>query len=439
MAERRPVLLSLYRALGRVLTPFLHLLFRHRSKNGKEIPGRKNERFGAPEKARPAGSLVWVHAASVGETISVLPLIEKLAADGHSVLLTSVTVTAAVLAEKRLPAGCRHQFTPFDTPACVSGFLDHWRPDLAMVVESEIWPCMFDEIHQRGIPFALLNGRMSESSCRNWTWAPRISGYIFACLDLVLAQSDADRDRFEKLGCRRVETPGNLKFDAAEPAADEASVAELRAQIGGRPVWMAALTHPGEDEIALSAHAALRKEFPDLLLLLVPRHPARADEIAALVEASGQQLARRSENAGITPETAVYLGDTLGEMGLFYRLAPVTFLGGSFNEAGGHNPVEAVLLGSALLTGPKVANARAVYKDLWDENAGLRIMEPDDLAAAVAGLLKHPAARNEQADRAMELVIKGRGALQRTACLLEPLLAGQKMSSIAEGGNGQGS
>lgn len=438
MAERRPVLLSIYRAFGRVLTPFLHLLFRKRSNDGKEVSSRKGERFGEISKPRPTGSLVWIHAASVGETMSVLPLIEKLAQDGHSVLLTSVTVTAAELAGKRLPDRCFHQFTPYDTPTCVAGFLDHWGPDLAMVVESEIWPCLFDEIHQRAIPFALLNGRMSESSCRNWMKAPRISRYIFGCLDLVLAQSEADRDRFNKLGCHKVETPGNLKFDAAEPAADAVAVADLKAQIGDRPVWMAALTHPGEDEIALTAHKKLREAFPDLLLVLVPRHPARADEVAGLVEAHGQKLARRSQGKVISSTTDVYLGDTLGEMGLYYRLSPVTFLGGSFNEAGGHNPVEAVLLGSALVTGPKVANARAVYKDLWDERAGIRAMQPDGLAESVEGLLKNPAVQAAQVERAINLVVKGRGALQRSADLLKPLLTGHKEPSPRENCDGQG-
>ncbi|QDG79147.1 3-deoxy-D-manno-octulosonic acid transferase [Labrenzia sp. PHM005] len=438
MAERRPVLLSIYRAFGWALTPLLHLLFSRRSKGGKEIAHRKGERFGVSQKPRPQGLLVWIHAASVGETMSILPLIQKLAGDGHSVLLTSVTVTAAELADKRLPDGCFHQFTPYDTPTCVSGFLDHWRPDLAMVVESEIWPCLFDEIHQRGIPFALLNARMSEGSCRNWMRAPRISKYIFGCLDLVLAQSSADQDRFNKLGCRQVETPGNLKFDAAEPAADGAALKTLKTQIADRPIWLAALTHPGEDEIALAAHARLRQTFPDLLLVLVPRHPARADEVAELIGARGHTLARRSKAEVLTLHTDVYLGDTLGEMGLFYRLAPVTFLGGSFNDAGGHNPVEAVLLGSALITGPKVANARAVYKDLWDEKAGVQVMQPEKLTEAVIDLLQNSEVRAEQADRAMQLIIKGRGALQRSADLLKPLLAGQKLSSAPENNNGQG-
>ncbi len=436
MAKQRPVLLSLYRVAGRLLTPLLHLLFRRRARIGKEIESRKGERFGQAAKPRPEGSLVWVHAASVGETMSVLPLIEKLSGDGHAVLLTTVTVTSAEMAQKHLPDRCFHQFTPFDTPVCVKGFLDHWQPDLALVVESEIWPCMFDEIHQRQVPFALVNGRMSEGSARNWTKAPRITKYIFGCLDLVLAQSTADKIRFEKLGCSHVETPGNLKFDASVPVANEAAVSKLKAEIGIRPVWLAALTHPGEDEIALSTQARLREEFPDLLLILVPRHPARANEVAALVESKGSTLARRSQGEEIVVQTDIYLGDTLGEMGLFYRLAPVAFLGGSFNDAGGHNPVEAVLLKTALVTGPKVANARAVYKDLWDEKASLCAAEPDDLAEAVAGLLRQPTDQAAQTKRAMDLIVKGRGAVLRTAELLAPLLPKQKTLSAPEDRNG---
>ena len=201
---------------------------------------------------------------------------------------------------------------------------------------------------------------------------------------------------------------------------------------------MAALTHPGEDEIALQAHDRLLEKQPDLLLLLVPRHPARADDVAALVSESGHGLARRSCGDAVVADTGVYLGDTHGEMGLFYRLAPVTFLGGSFNEAGGHNPVEAVLLGSALVTGPKVANARAVYKDLWEHGAALKVLEPVELAPEIANLMDDPDHRKEQVERAMKLVFNGRGALNRTAAMLKPMLARTSQAGTLETGNGQG-
>lgn len=414
MAERRPFLVSAYRGLARGLTPFFNLLFTLRSRSGKEVPARKGERFGRASRDRPEGKLVWIHAASVGETMSVLPLIDRLSASGARVLLTTVTVTAAELAEQRLPKGAVHQFVPYDAPGPVGRFLSHWSPDLVMVVESEIWPCLFDEMRQRETPFLLLNGRLSDKSLRSWSRVPALSGYLFSCLDLVLAQSDADAARFKRLGCSRVVSPGNLKFDAPEPEADPGMLAKLLAQIGARPVWLAALTHRGEDEIALAAHEELRRNFPELLLVLVPRHPARAEAIATLVQDSGLDISRRSLGEPITPSTQVYLGDTLGEMGLFYRLAPVTFLGGSFNDAGGHNPLEAALSGSALVTGPRVANARAVYKEFWNEKAAVRVDDPGGLAKGLQPLLSDPEQTGLQAERARHLVAAGRGALDKT-------------------------
>jgi 3-deoxy-D-manno-octulosonic-acid transferase len=432
MADRAPFLVAAYRGLARLLTPLFNLLFLLRSRSGKEIAARKGERFGRARLPRPPGRLVWIHAASVGETMSVLPLIERLVAEKAAVLLTTVTVTAAELAEKRLPEGALHQFVPYDAPGPIRRFLAHWSPDLAMVVESEIWPCLFEEMRRRDIPFVLVNGRLSDGSRRNWSRLPRVARYIFGCLDLVLAQSKADAARFRKLGCARVEVPGNLKFDAAAPAADEAEVGRLRAMIGARPVWLAALTHPGEEEIALAAHRELRAEFADLLLVLVPRHPARADAVAEMLRGQGEKVARRSMGENIAGSTSVYLGDTLGEMGLYYRLAPVTFLGGSFNDAGGHNPVEAALAGSALVSGPNVSNARAVYKDFWISDAAKRAATAEELTERVALLLREPDRARQQADRAGALVAAGRGALAKTMAHLKPFLAGATGNGAGE-------
>nr|WP_306141007.1 3-deoxy-D-manno-octulosonic acid transferase [Roseibium sp. MMSF_3412] len=423
MAEKRPLLLSLYRAAAQGVSPLFHVLFALRSRSSKEIPARKAERFGTSGRSRPGGTLIWMHAASVGETMSILPLIEVLTGEGHNVLLTTVTVTASELADKRLPDGAFHQFVPYDAPEPFRTFLDHWSPDLAMVVESEIWPCLFDEMKSREIPFVLLNGRLSDGSRRNWSRIPETSRYIFGCLDAVFAQSRADADRFLSMGCKNVEVPGNLKFDAPEPVLDETALSVLKSQIGDRAIWLAALTHPGEDEIVFEAHDRLRQEYPDLLLVLVPRHPARAPEIAQAAGERGLNLAARSSADPVDPGTDVFLGDTLGEMGLFYRLAPVTFLGGSFVDVGGHNPVEAALAGSALITGPKVANARGVYKDFWNRGAAIRVGDPADLAAEVGALLKDAARVRAQTETARSLVEEGRGALAKTQALLKDVLS----------------
>lgn len=432
MVEKRPFLLSLYRAAAQGVSPLFHVLFALRSRSSKEIPARKAERFGRAGRTRPQGTLIWIHAASVGETMSVLPLIGALTGEGHKVLLTTVTVTASELADKRLPEGAFHQFVPYDAPAPIRRFVDHWSPDLAMVVESEIWPCLFNEMKGRDIPFVLLNGRLSDGSQRNWSRIPATSRYIFGCLDAVLAQSRTDADRFKSMGCTSVDVPGNLKFDAAEPAVDAKALALLKSQTGGRPVWLAALTHPGEDKIVFDAFDRLRRDFPDLLLVLVPRHPARASEISGEAGERGLALVSRSSAEPVLAETDVFLGDTLGEMGLFYRLAPVTFLGGSFVDVGGHNPVEAALTGSALITGPRVANARGVYKDFWNRGAAIRVSEPADLAASVGALLSDPDKVSQQVGTARSLVEEGRGALEKTLDVLKRVLEGARSGRRSE-------
>ena len=423
MAEARPLLVTLYLAAARLAAPLYRLVHLVRCRTGKDDPARGNEKWGRSSLSRPAGPLVWIHAASVGETNSVLPLIETLSYRGFFVLLTTVTRTSAELAAARLPERALHQYVPFDSPGFVRAFLDHWKPDMAMTVESEIWPGLFVAVRERRIPFILINGRMSDRSFKGWSRYREAAAYLFGCLDIALAQTPADADRLQKLGCRDVSCPGNLKFDARPKDADPGQLDQLTRAIGGRPVWLAALTHPGEDEIVLSAHRAILNKLPDCLLILVPRHPARADAIEELVEAQGLSLARRNRNE--LPETGnqVYLGDTLGEMALFYRLAPIAFVGGSYADVGGHNPVEAASFGAAILSGPKVANARAIYKSLWEGEAAKRIEDPERLAEAVLALQDSDEERERLVARASEIVESGRGALKQTLEQLEPLIA----------------
>ena len=422
MAERCPLPVTLYLSLAGLAGPVFKFLHHRRVKAGKDDPARGGERFGIPGQARPDGALVWIHAASVGETTSVLPLITRLVDAGTRVLLTSVTRTSAELAAERLPEGAIHQYAPFDNPAYWSVFLDAWRPDLAICVESEIWPASFRAVKARGIPLCLVNARMSERSRGGWARLPRSARHVFSQVDLALAQSPADGERLKDLGCNQVALPGNLKFDAEPHAPDQALLDEFRGWIGGRPVWLAALTHPGEDEVVLSAHKALRDMHPGLLLLLVPRHPARADDIARLVSDAGLNGRRRSLGETIQDDTDVYIGDTLGEMGLFYAASELCFLGGSFNSAGGHNPLEPAHFGTAIVTGPRVANARTVYRTLWEARGALRVDTPDKLADAVAGLLNDPGTRAHQAEAARDVIAGGRGALDRTLDLLAPYL-----------------
>ncbi|MBO6755237.1 MAG: 3-deoxy-D-manno-octulosonic acid transferase [Roseibium sp.] len=432
MAERRPLPVGLYLALSRFSGPLYRLVHEIRARQGKDDPARRGERFGRPGRPRPAGSLVWVHAASVGETNSVLPLIHHMTAGGQTVLLTTVTRTSAAIAAKSLPPGAIHQYAPFDSPVFLDRFLDHWQPAAALFVESEIWPAMFDAVRRRDCPLVLVNGRMSSRSYRGWSRLPGTAHYVFASITLTLAQSEEDGRRLGALGCGHVVYPGNLKFDASTAPADPVELDRLSTMIGSRPVWVAALTHPGEEELALAAHRQILNSHPDALLLLCPRHPERGAQIDTLIGEQGFTSVRRSLGKTPKPDCQVFLGDTLGEMGLFYSLAPVAFLGGSFAEKGGHNPVEAIRFGSALISGPGVANARGLYHDLWDAQAAVKLEDAGDLAAAVLRLMEDQSARDTQIATARAIADSGKGAVERTMAHLRPLLAANPAAAGTE-------
>lgn len=421
MAERLPLLLSAYLALVRRSGSLFRLVQKLRLRSGKDDPARARERFGYAGLPRPEGKLIWIHAASVGETVSILPLLERFVEAGARVLLTTVTRTSAELAQGRLPEGAAHQFACYDHPPSLRRFLDHWKPDLALVVESEVWPATYLTLAEADIPLALVNGRMSNGSHRNWRRARQSAACIFGCLKLALAQSEADGKRLEDLGVRDVRQPGNLKFDGASLPVAQAEAKALEAQIGGRGRWLAALTHPGEDEIALQAHEELLTEDPELLLVLVPRHPARAEEIERLCADRGLKAIRRSSGETVSSATQVYIGDTIGEMGLFYHLCQTLFLAGSFAKVGGHNPLEALRSGCALVSGPKVANARTTYQALWAAEAVLRIEHPEDLASVIRSLLKDEDRRAALVSRGAQVIADASGAVDRSFEILWPL------------------
>ncbi|WP_417693481.1 3-deoxy-D-manno-octulosonic acid transferase [Roseibium sp.] len=422
MGERLPLPLAVYLGLARRAGPLIRLTHWLRKRSGKDDPSRGQERFGRASVDRSDGPLVWIHAASVGETTSVLPLIEALTADGRKVLLTTVTRTSAELAQGRLPKGAVHQFACYDHPDYLNRFLDHWQPDLALVVESEVWPATYLAVAARGIPLGLVNGRMSVRSFNSWSRVPASSTRIFGALSVALAQSEPDGMRLTALGCPDVRLPGNLKFDGDPLPVEVAARAELLEQMEGRASWLAALTHPGEDAIAIAAHARLLTENPELLLLLVPRHPARGEELARLCEERGLSFSRRSQNGVISSETQVYIGDTIGEMGLFYSLCQTIFLAGSFSDVGGHNPLEPLRAGGALITGPKVANARSTYKALWQADAALRLDKPDEIGPAVQQLLHDEERRRALATNGQKVIAEASGALSRTLRILADFL-----------------
>ncbi len=378
-----------YRCASVLAAPMVHAWLAHRRRRGKEDRDRFGERLGRPGLARPDGALVWMHGASVGEGLSLLPLVTRLreALPGVGVLVTTGTVTSARLLRERLPAGVLHQFAPVDRPDAVRRFLAHWRPALAVWVESELWPNLILETAARGIPMLLVNGRMSGRSAARWRRAPHLSGPLLAAFACVLAQTEADARRFRALGARTVAVRGNLKNDAPPLPADEHLLQSARQAMAGRPRWAAASTHDGEEEAIADAHAILRRTVPALLTILAPRHPERGAAVAAMLEGRGLTTARRSANEAIAAETAVYLVDTLGELGLVYRLADIAFVGGSLAPHGGHNPLEPARLDCALVTGPHTENFSETYAALEDGGAVSRVSDAGTLADAVGTLL----------------------------------------------------
>ena len=413
--------LTAWRLLAGLASPLAPLLLGQRAARGKEDRTRLDERLGHATIPRPVGKLVWVHGASVGESLSALPLIERLLADGKvSVLATSGTVTSATILGQRLPQGARHQFVPLDTPGAVSRFLDHWKPDVGLFVESDLWPNLILSAASRGVRLALVNARISARSAAHWTWARKSAAALLGAFDVVLAQDDEIAGRFRGLGARDVQVVGSLKADAPPLAADEARLAALRAMIGKRPVLLAAQTHPGEDETVLPAHDILRGRFPDLLTILVPRHVERGSEIEMLCGA--RPSSRRSTGGIIGAQTAIYIADTLGEMGLFYRLAPFCFLGATLVPLGGHNVLEPAALHCAVLAGPHTENARDAFAAVLGAQGFGTVSSSADIAREAARLLSDPEAARAAGDAAARGAATLSGAVRRTTEVARTLL-----------------
>lgn len=423
MAETADGLLAAYVGLTGLAGPLGRALVGLRRRLGKEHPLRWRERLGISAASRPAGPAVWVHAASVGESVAVLPLVARLAAAGVTVVLTTVTTTSAAMLSGRLAPGVIHQFVPIDAAPFVDRFLARWDPQLAVFVESEVWPVAVQRLAARRVPLVVSNGRMSDRSFRGWRRFPAVARSIFGRVPLCLAQTDEDAARFRALGSPRVETVGNIKFDAPVPEAARPVAAALTAALSGRPVWLAASTHPGEDRILLDAHERLAERIPGLLLVIAPRHPERGVELMNMAVARRLDVCQRAAGALPGRDAAVYIADTVGELGTFYRLAPVAFVGGSLVPHGGHNPIEPARLGAAVVTGPHVRNFEAIYADLFAAGGATLVADEAELAEAVGHLVLAAAARERQAEAAGIVVARHTGALDRTWTVLEPLLA----------------
>lgn len=384
-----PLLLRLYLGVTRALPALLTRPARKAHARMGCDPQRFPERLGYAALPRPAGKLIWIHAASVGEMVSALDLATDLQnLTGATILFTTMTQSSAQLAARRLPAGMLHQFIPVDTRTAVSGFLDHWRPDLACFIESDLWPRLIMQTNARTIPLALLNARPSSSRKK----APKTMAYLMSKFATATAQDDETRGQLLDLGMpkERVISTGDMKASAAPLPCEPDDLRVLRAQIGDRPVWLGASTHPGEDEIILAAHRIALTKSPNLLLVLIPRHPERSPALRALSTQQGFALSVRSTGQLISANTQVYLADTLGEMGLFFRAARLAFMGASFSDQGGHNPFEPAQLGAAVLHGPNVKNFAQDYAEMDRLGAAQQVLDAQGLALAVLELSRSP-------------------------------------------------
>jgi len=417
-------LFALYRALGTAATPLARRHLKRRCARGREDPARLDERLGHAGYARPPGPLVWIHGASVGESLSALPLIARIRArwPDLGILVTTGTVTSARLMAERLPPAVIHQYVPVDLPGAVNRFLDHWRPALGLIVESEFWPNLLLEARRRGIELTLVNGRVSARSFATWRRARPIIARLLAQFSLVLAQLDEDARPLEALGAARTLCMGNLKFAAPPLEADPAELARLRARLGARPRWLAASTHPGEEAQIAVAHRALATGHPGLLSVIAPRHPHRGAEIVADLAAAGLAVARRGAGEDPDPATEIYVADTMGELGLWYRLGEIVFVGGSLVPKGGQNMVEPAKLGRAVLCGPHTANFMRVTDEMTRAGALGRVADGSELAATVGALMSDAAARRAMIEAGRAYATAQAGVLDDIVAALAPLL-----------------
>jgi 3-deoxy-D-manno-octulosonic-acid transferase len=400
------MLLKLYSFLTTTIRPALRLHLRSRLKKGKELKARLPERYGKTKKARPVGPLVWIHVASLGEAQSTVPLVQQLQKfyPHITILLTYGTVTAARIMEKRFNASVIQQFVPLDVPKWINRFLNHWQPSLGIWIESELWPNLIHQTRKRKIPLVLLNAKLSLRSFKKWKRIPKFSRELVSAFDICLAQTEEMANRYKALGAPKVATIGNFKAAADPLHYDPKLLDKLKESIGNRPFWLAASTHPGEDEIILAAHQKIAQEFPDIVTLIAPRHINRSDHIQTLIENQKLNFALRSQGEWPGAETNVYLVDTMGELGGFFKATEIVFVAGSLSrgikQVGGHNPLEPALLDCAIAFGPDMSNIRDIADGLLKRGAAQEVATSKELANFVAQNLKEPSIAKEMAEKA---------------------------------------
>jgi len=414
----------LYKYFTILFQPFIRLHLQLRIKKGKEDPDRLSERMGVPSVGRPDGFLVWCHAASVGESQSMLSMINRLLQeDKHlKILVTTGTLTSAKMMADQLPKGCIHQFAPVDCHFWVTKFLNHWKPDLAIWLESELWPNMLLQAHKKGVRKVLLNARMSDKSFDRWMTFGGLVRQVLQAFDTVFAQTSDDERKFIQLGAYNTRKIENLKYANPPLKANSSQQKVMQEKLRRRPVWVAASTHAGEEKIIGLAHKRLMKEFPSLVTIIVPRHPSRGDGIRQDLEMMGLPVHQRSQKDTIRKDTQIYLADTLGELGLFYRLSEVVFVGGSLVPIGGHNLIEPAQLLSSIIVGPYMDNFSKMYREFRQGEALITARDEYDLAESISKLLSFPSVRKAMAKAASKQANKHLHVLDDVMRILKPLL-----------------
>ncbi len=415
--------LSTYRWAGAATFPFIGGYVAWRASKGIEDKQRRHERYGRTGVPRPAGPLIWLHAAGDGETLAIVPLAARLLGSGMSIVLTTGSMSSAEIVRERLGERVIHQYIPLDVKPAIARFLDHWKPDLAVFAESEIWPMTVLELDARRIPQVLVNGRMSDRAFARWHKRATFAEALFERFAKVVAQSETDAERYARLGARPVVISGNLKTDVLPPPVDELELRRVQNELHGRPRWSALWTREGEEEVAGEVHKLLQSRHPDVLTIIVPKQPDRADRLEGVLTGMGLNVVRRSRKDKVTAKSHILIGDTPCESGLYLRMADIAFLGSSLaGGAGGENPLEAALLKIAILTGQDIAYHSELYEPLIAKGGVRLLRDREMLAGAVNFLLRNDKARRDIGVAGASAVEAMRGALDRTMRELEPFV-----------------
>lgn len=421
-------MLAFYRFFTLMLTPFIPFYLKRRIKKGKEDVNRINERYGKTNLPKIDKPLIWIHAASMGEVQSILPFIKRINQQYPNIyiLLTTVTTSSAKHFAKELPEKVIHQYAPLDTILAVNKFLKHWQPQAAFFVDSELWPNMMSLLKKQKIPAILLNGRISDKSFKRWKRFNKSCKEILSAFTYVFAKSDEDARRFSELQAPDVISYGNMKFAAAKLAVDNQQKEVLLKQIDERMVWLAASTHPKEEKIIAEIHENLKTRYCDILTIIVPRHNVRGDEIRKEITQKGLNVAQRSKNENIDDSIDIYLADTMGEMGLFYSISEIAFIGGSLIPHGGQNPLEAARFSCAIIYGNYMNNFREFCHILEINKAAIMIKDKQDLQEKVEYLFQNIEEANKMADAATYIIGQNQNVLNDIILHISPIL--QKIS-----------